>query len=139
MKGVVAAQGPAAAWAPLFCCPVSMEGAFSRTTQAEAAIKAEEAEALAKRIMEAKFDFEDFLKQYKLVSNMGSMQQIMKMLPGMSQVRLWQLAPQPASVAHLPPPPQLLGAGCRAFFGSLPSSNNPADLGEAAGRGRAEL
>lgn len=30
----------------------------------------------------AKFDFNDFLKQYKMVAGMGNMAQIMKMLPG---------------------------------------------------------
>ena len=30
----------------------------------------------------AKFDFDDFLKQYKMVAGMGNMGQIMKMLPG---------------------------------------------------------
>ncbi len=30
----------------------------------------------------AKFDFNDFLKQYKMVSGMGNMSQLVKMLPG---------------------------------------------------------
>jgi signal recognition particle subunit SRP54 len=50
--------------------------------KAEAAIKEEDAEALTKRLLSAKFDFNDFLKQYKMVSGMGSMSSIMKMLPG---------------------------------------------------------
>ena len=50
--------------------------------KAEAAIKEEDAEAMAKRMMSAKFDFNDFLKQYKMVSGMGNMASIMKMLPG---------------------------------------------------------
>jgi signal recognition particle subunit SRP54 len=50
--------------------------------KAEAAIKEEDAEAMAKRLMSANFDFNDFLKQYKMVSGMGNMGQIMKMLPG---------------------------------------------------------
>lgn len=33
-------------------------------------------------LREAKFDFDDFLKQYKMVAGMGNMGQIMKMLPG---------------------------------------------------------
>ena len=50
--------------------------------KAEAAIKEEDAEAMTKRLLSAKFDFNDFLKQYKMVSGMGSMGSIMKMLPG---------------------------------------------------------
>ncbi len=50
--------------------------------KAEAAIKEEDAEAVTKRLLSAKFDFNDFLKQYKMVSGMGSMGTIMKMLPG---------------------------------------------------------
>ena len=34
----------------------------------------------------AKFDFDDFLKQYKMVAGMGNMGQIMKMLPGKRRV-----------------------------------------------------
>ena len=41
--------------------------------KAEAAIKEEDAEAMTKRMLSAKFDFNDFLKQYKMVSGMGSM------------------------------------------------------------------
>lgn len=64
----------------------------SSIPQATEAIKEEEAASIAKRLMENKFDFNDFLKQYKLVSSMGTMQQVMKMLPGMSQVTDKQMA-----------------------------------------------
>ena len=39
-----------------------------------------------KRLMTAKFDFTDFLAQYKAVTSMGGMSQVMKMLPGMSAI-----------------------------------------------------
>jgi signal recognition particle subunit SRP54 len=52
--------------------------------RAEASIKEEDAAEITKRMLSAKFDFNDFLKQYKMVSGMGSMGQIMKMLPGES-------------------------------------------------------
>ena len=54
--------------------------------KAEASIKEEDAAEITKRMLSAKFDFNDFLKQYKMVSGMGSMGQIMKMLPGESAV-----------------------------------------------------
>lgn len=50
--------------------------------KAESAIKEEDAQEMTRRMMSANFDFNDFLKQYKMVSGMGSMGQIMKMLPG---------------------------------------------------------
>lgn len=60
--------------------------------KAEAAIKEEEAAEMTKKIMSAKFDFNDFLKQYKMVTGMGSMSQIVKMIPGMGSITDKQLA-----------------------------------------------
>ena len=59
-----------------------MGDVLSLVEKAESAIKEDEAEALAQRLLAAKFDFNDFLKQYKMVTGMGSMGSIMKMLPG---------------------------------------------------------
>eukprot|EP00967_Tisochrysis_lutea_P080074 scaffold109792_cov20-Tisochrysis_lutea.AAC.1 len=58
--------------------------------KAEQAIKAsvhlnaEDAEATMKRLMANKFDFNDFLTQFKTMNNMGGAQ-IMKLMPGMSK------------------------------------------------------
>lgn len=41
-----------------------------------------EAEKMTKKMMEAKFDYDDFLKQTKMLSRMGSMAGVMKMIPG---------------------------------------------------------
>lgn len=60
--------------------------------KAEEAIKAEEAEAAIARMMTAKFDFNDFLRQYKMVSGMGSMSQVVKLIPGMNKITEKQLA-----------------------------------------------
>ncbi len=38
------------------------------------------------KIMEAKFDFNDFLKQMRLLKNMGSLGGVMKLIPGMSKL-----------------------------------------------------
>ena len=59
-----------------------MGDVLSLVEKAESAIKEDEAEALTQRLLAAKFDFNDFLKQYKMVTGMGSMGAIMKMLPG---------------------------------------------------------
>jgi signal recognition particle subunit SRP54 len=59
--------------------------------KAEEAIKAEDAEAAIARMMTAKFDFNDFLQQYRLVNGMGSMTEVMKMIPGMNKITEKQL------------------------------------------------
>lgn len=41
-----------------------------------------DAEKMTKKMMEAKFDFNDFLKQTKMISKMGSFGGLMKMMPG---------------------------------------------------------
>lgn len=46
----------------------------------------EEAEELQNKIMSAKFDFNDFLKQTRAVARMGSMTRVLGMIPGMSKV-----------------------------------------------------
>ncbi|KXZ46551.1 hypothetical protein GPECTOR_42g758 [Gonium pectorale] len=58
--------------------------------KAEAAFKEEEAQRAVERLMEEKFDFNDFLNQYKSINNMGGMQ-MLKMLPGMSKITEKQL------------------------------------------------
>ena len=46
----------------------------------------EDAEDLQKKIMSAKFDFNDFLKQTQAVARMGSMTRVLGMIPGMGKV-----------------------------------------------------
>ena len=55
---------------------------LSLVEKAESNIKAGEAEAMTQRLMAAKFDLNDFLSQYKMINNMGSMGSVIKMLPG---------------------------------------------------------
>lgn len=49
-------------------------------------MRVEDAEDLQKKIMSAKYDFNDFLKQTKAIAQMGSMSRIMGMIPGMGKV-----------------------------------------------------
>ena len=49
-------------------------------------MKQEDAEDLQKKIMTAKFDFNDFLKQTRAVARMGSMSRVLGMIPGMGKV-----------------------------------------------------
>ncbi len=50
-----------------------------------------EAEKLQEKILSAKFDFTDFLKQMRLLKNMGSLGGIMKLIPGMNKISQDQL------------------------------------------------
>lgn len=60
-----------------------MGDVLSLVEMAEKSIKADDAEAIMKKMMDNKFDFDDFLKQFKMVSGMGGgMSSVMKMLPG---------------------------------------------------------
>ncbi|AFZ54399.1 signal recognition particle protein [Cyanobacterium aponinum AL20118] len=43
-------------------------------------------EKMQKKMMEAKFDFNDFLKQMRLLKNMGSFAGVMKLIPGMNKL-----------------------------------------------------
>ncbi|HIK18922.1 MAG TPA: signal recognition particle protein [Leptolyngbyaceae cyanobacterium M33_DOE_097] len=50
-----------------------------------------EAEKMQEKILSAKFDFNDFLKQMRLLKNMGSLGGIMKLIPGMNKISQDQL------------------------------------------------
>jgi signal recognition particle subunit SRP54 len=50
-----------------------------------------EAEKMQEKILSAKFDFTDFLKQTRLLKNMGSLGGIMKLIPGMNKLTSEQL------------------------------------------------
>lgn len=71
---------------------LGMGDVLSLVEKAEEAIKADEAEEMMKRVMQQKFDFNDFLTQSQMISRMGSMGSITKMLPGMNKVSDQQMA-----------------------------------------------
>ncbi|PNW76876.1 hypothetical protein CHLRE_11g479750v5 [Chlamydomonas reinhardtii] len=58
--------------------------------KAEAAIKEEDAQKTMERLMEEKFDFNDFLNQWKAMNNMGGLQ-MLKMMPGFNKISEKQL------------------------------------------------
>lgn len=45
-------------------------------------VKEEEAARMAKRMMENKFDYNDFLNQMRMMARLGGMTSMIKMLPG---------------------------------------------------------
>ncbi len=49
-------------------------------------INLEDAEKLQEKMLSAKFDFTDFLKQMRLLKNMGSLGGLLKMIPGMGKL-----------------------------------------------------
>ncbi len=55
---------------------------LSLVEKAEANIKGVDAKRMAERMMAAKFDFNDFMEQSRMMSQMGSMGSMMKMIPG---------------------------------------------------------
>ena len=61
---------------------IGMGDVLSFVEKAQEQMDLKEAEKMTKKMMEAKFDFEDFLKQTKMISKLGSFGGVMKMLPG---------------------------------------------------------
>jgi len=55
--------------------------------KAQETIKQEEAEELARKMKQATFDFEDFRKQLRSVKKLGSIDSILKLIPGLGGIR----------------------------------------------------
>ena len=66
---------------------LGMGDILSVIEQAEQAIDLEEAEKLEKQLRKNKFDLNDYLLQLKQIKKMGSFSSILKMLPGMNQLK----------------------------------------------------
>ncbi|CAI9280508.1 unnamed protein product [Lactuca saligna] len=64
---------------------LGMGDVLSFVEKAQEVMKQEVAEDLQKKIMSAKFDFNDFLKQTRVVARMGSMSRVLGMIPGMGK------------------------------------------------------
>src|SRR5438046_8784743 len=55
--------------------------------KAAEAVQAEDAARLERKLRTASFDFNDFLAQFKMMRRMGPLENILGMLPGMSNVQ----------------------------------------------------
>ena len=66
---------------------LGMGDVLSLVEKAAAAIDEEEAARLEKKMRTATFDFNDFLSQLQLLSRMGPLENILGMLPGMSNLK----------------------------------------------------
>ena len=70
-----------------------MGDVVSLVEKAAAEVSDKEAQEMQKKMMEARFDFDDFMKQASLVSKMGNLAGVAKMMPGvggqmnMNQIR----------------------------------------------------
>jgi signal recognition particle subunit SRP54 len=63
---------------------LGMGDVVSLVEKAQETIDVKEAEKLEKKIRKATFDFDDFYQQLQQIKKMGSLESIMKMIPGMS-------------------------------------------------------
>ncbi len=73
----------------VFACAgriLGMGDVLSLVEKVEGAIKEEEAEKMKQKMMSAKFDYNDFLTQFEMINKMGPMNQVMKLMPGMSKI-----------------------------------------------------
>jgi signal recognition particle subunit SRP54 len=70
---------------------LGMGDVLTLVEKAQEAVDFSDAEALQEKILTAKFDFNDFLKQMRLIKNMGSLGGLLKMIPGMNKISADQL------------------------------------------------
>jgi signal recognition particle subunit SRP54 len=73
---------------------LGMGDVVSLVEKAQEAIDQDEAEKMAEKLRKAEFDLEDFLAQMQQVKKLGSMQSILKMMPGMGGMELPEGADQ---------------------------------------------
>jgi signal recognition particle subunit SRP54 len=66
---------------------LGMGDVVSLVERAAEAIDEDEAARLEKKLKTAKFDFEDFLAQFKMLRRMGPLENVLGMLPGMSSMK----------------------------------------------------
>ncbi len=65
---------------------LGMGDVLTLVEKAQEEIDLADAEKMQEKILTAKFDFTDFLKQMRLLKNMGSLGGIMKLIPGMNKL-----------------------------------------------------
>ena len=63
--------------------------------KAEAVVDQKKADKLAEKLKKSQFSLEDFLEQIQQIKKMGSLQQILGMIPGINKLKQLKDAPQP--------------------------------------------
>ena len=74
---------------------LGMGDVLSLIEKAEAVVDQKKADKLAQKIQKNAFTLEDFLEQIQQIKKMGSLEQIMDMIPGINKLRQIQDAPKP--------------------------------------------
>lgn len=64
---------------------LNMGDVLTLVEKAQEAIDLSDVEEMQAKLLEARFDFDDFVKQMKLLKNMGSLGGLMKLIPGMGK------------------------------------------------------
>lgn len=70
---------------------LGMGDVLTLVEKAQEEVDLADAEKMSRKILEAQFDFDDFLKQLRLLKNMGSLAGIIKLIPGMNKISTEQL------------------------------------------------
>ena len=65
---------------------LAMGDVLTLIEKAQGAVDEEQAKAMERKFRQATFDLEDFLTQIQSVKKMGTLSQVMEMIPGMSQM-----------------------------------------------------
>ncbi|MGD1936294.1 MAG: signal recognition particle protein [Cyanophyceae cyanobacterium] len=71
---------------------LGMGDVLTLVEKAQEAVDLADAEKMQEKILTAQFDFDDFLKQTRLMKNMGSLAGMVKMIPGMNKIGSDQLS-----------------------------------------------
>jgi signal recognition particle subunit SRP54 len=74
---------------------LGMGDVLSLIEKAEAVVDKKKAEKLAKKIQKSEFSLEDFRDQIQQIKKMGSLEQIMGMIPGLNKMKQVQNMPKP--------------------------------------------
>ena len=74
---------------------LGMGDVLSLIEKAEAVVDKTKAEKLAKKIQKSEFSLEDFRDQIQQIKKMGSLEQIMGMIPGLNKMKQMQNMPKP--------------------------------------------
>ena len=74
---------------------LGMGDVLSLIEKAEAVVDKKKAEKLAQKIKKSEFSLEDFRDQIQQIKKMGSLEQIMGMIPGLSKMKQMQNMPKP--------------------------------------------
>ena len=69
--------------------------------KAESVMNEEDAEESLKKMKKGKYDLEDFLKQFKTIKKLGSLEGLLKMIPGAKKMGLTNVQIDPKQVARI--------------------------------------